>query len=99
MRLHRQLPTTARIDPIRVLEAVTAGVAFLAAGSIIRSGRHVRGLTTGAGLWLSGALGAACGLGYIWIGLVAGLFGLVIIVVFRLLDRAIEDKAGSEPPE
>ena len=41
--LHLPLPDPdrVRIDPIRVLEAVTAGVAFLAAGSIIRAGGTV----------------------------------------------------------
>ena len=37
-------------DPIRVVEAVTSGVAFIAAGAIIQGGRSVRGLTTGAAL-------------------------------------------------
>lgn len=43
-------------DPLRLLEAITAGVAFLAAGSIFRTSNSVEGLTTGSGLWLSGAL-------------------------------------------
>lgn len=51
-------------DPLRLLEAITAGVAFLAAGSIFRRSDSVEGLTTGSGLWLSGALGMACGRGY-----------------------------------
>ena len=54
--------TIARLDPIRVIEAVTAGVAFLAAGAIIRSGTDIKGLTTGAGLdgrgdWGCGGVG------------------------------------------
>ena len=52
-----------RLDPIRVVEAVTAGVAFLAAGTIIQARGDVRGLTTGAGMWLAGAIGLACGSG------------------------------------
>ena len=51
-------------DPIRIIEAVTAGVAFLAAGAIFRSQGDVKGLTTGAGMWLAGAIGVACGAGY-----------------------------------
>src|SRR5690606_39451863 len=51
----------ARLDPLRVIEAVTAGVAFLAAGAIIRSGGNIRGLTTGAGMWMAGAVGVASG--------------------------------------
>src|SRR5512143_1385199 len=51
------------MDPLRVVEAVTAGVAFLAAGTIMVARGQVRGLTTGAGMWLAGAVGLACGLG------------------------------------
>lgn len=41
--------TKSGADPIRIIEAITVGVSFLAAGTIIRSGGHVEGLTTGAG--------------------------------------------------
>ena len=51
-------------DPIRIIEAVTSGVAFLAAGAIIRSHGDVKGLTTGASMWMAGALGVACGAGF-----------------------------------
>jgi len=47
------------VDPIRIIEAVTAGVAFLAAGAIIQSRGKIHGVTTGAGLWLAGAVGTA----------------------------------------
>ena len=51
-------------DPIRAIEAVTAGVAFLAAGTIIQSRAQISGLTTGASMWLAGAVGVACGFGF-----------------------------------
>ncbi len=86
-----------RIDPTRVLQAMTAGVAFLAAGAIIQSQGHVRGLTTGAGLWLAGALGTAAGLGYGFIAFVAAVVGLVIIVVLRWLEPTIQ-RHEQKPP-
>src|SRR5690606_3059303 len=46
----------ARQDPLRVIEPVSSGVAFLAADTIIVARGRVRGLTTGAGLWLAGAI-------------------------------------------
>lgn len=75
---------SVKVDPIRVVEAVTAGVAFLAAGSIMFSRGEVHGLTTGAGMWLAGAIGVACGLG-LW--QVAGLGTLIVLVVAGLLHR------------
>lgn len=88
-------PERIRIDPTRVLVAVTTGVAFLAAGSIVRAGRHVRGLTTGAGLWLAGAIGTASGLGYVWIAGLAGVLGLAIIVLLRFIDHLIDHRGSA----
>lgn len=81
-----------RVDPTRIIEAVTAGVAFLAAGAIIQTRGQVRGLTTGAGLWLAGALGTASGLGYGFIAVVTSAIGLIIISVLRWLEPAIAPK-------
>lgn len=79
-------------DPVRIIEAVTAGVAFLAAGTIIRGGDRVHGLTTGAGLWLAGAIGLACGVGAYAIGLLATLLGIIILTALRHLERLLATK-------
>lgn len=81
---------TARADPIRIIEAVTSGVAFLAAGAIIQSRGAVKGLTTGAGMWLAGALGLAAGLGQFMIGIVGAALGLVIIVLIKQAEVVAE---------
>jgi putative Mg2+ transporter-C (MgtC) family protein len=78
------------VDPIRVVEAVTAGVAFLAAGSIMFSRGEVQGLTTGAGMWLAGAVGLACGLG-LW--QIATLGAGLVLIVLGLL-HTFEEKLG-----
>ncbi|MEN3975837.1 MgtC/SapB family protein [Emcibacter sp. SYSU 3D8] len=75
------------IDLLRVIEAVTAGVAFLAAGTIITSGTRVAGLTTGASLWLTGAVGLACGIGYYVVAGLATILALFILVIIRVLER------------
>lgn len=77
-------------DPLRAVEAVTAGVAFLAAGSILFTRGEVQGLTTGAGMWLAGAVGLSCGFG-LW--QIAGLGTFLILVVMGLL-HSIEVKLG-----
>lgn len=76
---------TLRIDPLRLIEAVTAGVAFLAAGSIIISRGNVRGVTTGASMWLSGAIGLACGNGDGFLAVIATGLALLILWLIRLL--------------
>lgn len=76
-----------RIDPLRLIEAVTAGVAFLAAGAIFTQGAKVRNLTTGAGMWLAGAVGLACGAGQIPLAMVATAIALVVLWLLGLLTR------------
>lgn len=66
-------------DPIRIIEAVTAGVAFLAAGTIIQGRGTVHGLTTGAGMWMAGALGVAVGAGHYLLAIFAALLSFVIL--------------------
>ena len=80
----------ARADPIRVIEAVTAGVAFLAAGTIIRGDRGVRGLTTGAGMWLAGSLGVAAGLGHFAIAALAAVFGAIVISLLGWAEAKVQ---------
>lgn len=48
-----------RVDPIRVIEAVVAGVSFLGAGTIFRRGSesHIQGLTTAASLLFVAGVG------------------------------------------
>jgi len=76
----------ANTDPIRIIEAVTAGVAFLAAGTIIQGKASVHGLTTGAAMWMSGALGVCCGAGYYVLALMAAALTMIILAVLNRLD-------------
>jgi putative Mg2+ transporter-C (MgtC) family protein len=86
------------LDPTRVVEAVTAGVAFLAAGTIIQARGHVHGLTTGASLWLAGAIGAACGIGAIGVAAMVALLGVVVLTLLRLVERKLP-KTDDPPRE
>jgi putative Mg2+ transporter-C (MgtC) family protein len=86
---------TVQMDPLRVVEAVTAGVAFLAAGAVIVSRGKVHGLTTGAGMWLAGAIGVCAGLG-LW--QVAGLATLLVIFVLALM-RGVERSLHLKPQD
>jgi putative Mg2+ transporter-C (MgtC) family protein len=75
-----------RVDPLRTIEAVIAGVAFLGAGAIIRGGDDVKGLTTGASLWVSGAIGVACGGGYYIIAAIATILAVIVLYVIGVLE-------------
>ncbi|MET0661284.1 MAG: MgtC/SapB family protein [Steroidobacteraceae bacterium] len=82
-------------DPIRIIEAVTSGVAFLAAGAIIQGRGAVQGITTGANMWLAGALGVACGAGYYVLALVGAVLALVILTFLGAVESRIEGRSKS----
>lgn len=75
-----------QVDPIRMVEAVTAGVAFLAAGVVIFTRGEVHGLTTGAGMWLAGAIGLSCGIGLWQIALFATVLALVVLGLLHVFE-------------
>ncbi|WP_432256469.1 MgtC/SapB family protein [Limimaricola sp. AA108-03] len=76
-----------RIDPLRLIEAVTAGVAFLAAGIIFTARGQVRNITTGASLWLSGAVGLGCGGGQIPLAAMASVMVILVLLLLRQVER------------
>ena len=96
-----------QLDPIRVVEAVTAGVAFLAAGTIIQSRGNVQHMTTGATIWLAGSAGVACGAGYLVIAAMTTVLGFIIVALIgaaearlhRAADTGHEDKGGESEPK
>lgn len=91
-----------KVDPIRVVEAVTAGIAFLAAGTILFSRGEVHGVTTGAGMWLAGAIGLACGLGLWQIASFATALVLIVLGVLYAFEVKLDlskDKRKSGGPD
>jgi len=88
------ISSSSSADPIRVIEGVVAGVAFLGAGVIIQSRGDVKNLTTGATIWMSGATGLACGGGfYLVAGMLVGLSIFVLVLVGLVQAKA---KPGTE---
>ena len=76
-------------DPIRIIEAVTAGAGFLAAGIVFQSGAKVHGLTTGAGVWTAAAIGVACGTGAYAIAVITTALVLAVLFGLAFMKRKI----------
>jgi putative Mg2+ transporter-C (MgtC) family protein len=77
-------------DLSRVIQGIVTGVGFLGAGAIIkhRDEEDVQGLTTAAGIWMTAAIGVACGLGREATAVVSTVLALVILALLpRLLER------------
>jgi putative Mg2+ transporter-C (MgtC) family protein len=73
-------------DATRILQGVITGMSFLGAGAIFRNEHKVHGLTTGAGVWLAGALGLIFGAGLFPLGVVATILALVVLVFIRMIE-------------
>jgi putative Mg2+ transporter-C (MgtC) family protein len=73
----------------RVLQGLLAGIGFLCAGTILKLAdeEQVRGLTTAAGVWMTAAIGMACGLGREMTAVLATLFVLGILALEAPLRR------------
>jgi len=81
-----------RLDPIRIVEGLIGGIGFLGAGAIIQSGGSVEGITTAATIWLTGALGLACGAGSWTLAIVGTVGALFILRVLGYLEKRILDR-------
>jgi putative Mg2+ transporter-C (MgtC) family protein len=73
------LATDVRVDPSRIAAQVVSGIGFLGAGVIFVRRNAVSGLTTAASIWLTAAVGMACGSGMIVQA--AGATALYLLIV------------------
>ena len=72
-------------DVGRIAAQVVSGIGFLGAGTIIREGFSVKGLTTAASLWITAAVGLAVGVGFY---LMAGVATFLVFVTLNYFNRA-----------
>ncbi len=82
-----------RMDPARMAAGVITGIGFLGAGTIIRTGDWVRGLTTAASIWFVAALGIAAGMGLPVLAGGGALIGLFVLSFINVLEDRIPSTA------
>lgn len=76
-------------DPTRVAAQVVTGVGFLGAGAILHRGGAVHGLTTAASLWVTAAVGVACGLDRSALAAFTVAVALVALVALKVLEKDV----------
>ncbi len=83
--------TGSTSDPGRIAAQIVSGIGFLGAGTILRQGNIVRGLTTAASLWTVAGIGMAVGVGgsYAWLGVVATLIVFVTLSTMSRFEYAL----------
>lgn len=80
------LGTNIGIDPARLSAQVISGIGFLGAGTIIREGASVKGLTTAAGLWVVACIGIAIGNGSYFAAIMGAAFAYITLRSMKILE-------------
>ncbi len=76
-------------DPARIGAQIITGIGFIGAGTIMRNGSNILGITTAATLWMAAAIGMACGCGLFSIGIVATLLTLFVLILIRQFEKKV----------
>lgn len=83
-------------DPARLGAQVITGVGFLGAGTILREGYNVKGLTTAASLWAVACLGLAAGAGYYSVALLGMVFIFITLTIFEVIQNKLIGHGGDQ---
>lgn len=86
--------TEHRLDVSRVAAQVVSGIGFIGAGTIIFQKNAVRGLTTAASIWVTAAIGLACGGGMYILAAAATFLVLVGLEAFRFFLHKFDKHRG-----
>ena len=90
---------TLRMYPVRIAAQVVTGIGFIGAGTIIFQKNMVKGLTTAAGLWVTAAIGLACGVGMYWLAATTTVLVLICYEGFNMILRKLRNKGNEESEE
>ena len=73
----------------RIAAGLVTAIGFLGAGTILREGVSVKGLTTAASLWMTACMGVAAGGGYYLVALAGFVSALITLVLFEWIQKII----------
>ncbi|MDY0067961.1 MAG: MgtC/SapB family protein [Steroidobacteraceae bacterium] len=77
------------LDPTRMAQGIMTGIGFLGAGTIMKEGLSVRGLTTAASIWTTATIGILVGIGFYFPAVVATVLTLGTLSLFRWIENRI----------
>lgn len=88
-------------DPLRLVEAVISGVAFIGAGTIFarKQGQHIAGITTAASLLMVAVIGLITGVGHYLLATAATVLTLLVLTALNLLERRTGMREAGDPGE
>jgi putative Mg2+ transporter-C (MgtC) family protein len=77
------------VDPSRVAAQIVSGIGFIGGGLIFVRGDVVQGLTTAAIVWVTAAIGMACGAGLALLALVVTAGHFVVVLAYPALSARL----------
>jgi putative Mg2+ transporter-C (MgtC) family protein len=77
--------TNYSLDPARIAANIVTGIGFIGAGAIIFQKHIVRGITTAAGIWVTAAIGMACGGGHYALSVATTILVLFCLEMFNFI--------------
>ncbi len=86
-----------RLDVSRIAAQVVTGIGFIGAGTIIFQKNAVHGLTTAAGIWVTAAIGMACGGGMYILAAVSTALVLIGLEAFNYLLHRFDRRNDKKP--
>ena len=81
----------------RILQGLVSGIGILGAGVFLHRGGTVQLATTGASVWLAGAVGVAAGLGLYILAVAATALAILVLVGFGAIERRFLEPHESSP--
>lgn len=75
------------LDPTRLAQGIMTGIGFLGAGTIMKEGLSVRGLTTAASIWTTAAIGILIGIGFYFPAVLATALTFGTLSLFRWIEN------------
>ena len=91
-KMHIAVDVIGTNDPARIAAQVIPGIGFLGAGTVMRHGSNVFGITTAATLWVCAAIGMSCGCGEYVTAIIASFATLVVLISIRRLEKNVLSK-------
>ena len=74
-------------DTARIAAQIVTGIGFIGAGTVLRNGPMVFGLTTAATLWIAASIGMACGTGLYNVAVISTIFSVAVLTLIRIFER------------
>jgi putative Mg2+ transporter-C (MgtC) family protein len=86
---HQKPGLNLSVDPGRIAYGIMTGIGFMGAGTIIKHGATIRGLTTAASLWCVAGVGLAAGFGMYTLTVIATVMVVATLWILGYFDRAL----------